>query len=136
MSEIIPFLIFVGVAAFAGAVKKKRQMNARAYRPRPNPDPIARANPAPVSHPAQPSDEERFDGAESAFESETDFTSGFGAEPDSSVTYEEGIDPCHDDMEHIAQQEDAAPEGMNDKTANELVRAFVMSEVLTRKRRR
>lgn len=133
MIEIIPFLIFVGVAAFAGAVKKKRQMNARAYRPRPNPDPISR--------PAEPLAEERFDGAEnafenSAFETETDFTSGFGAEPDSSVTYEEGIDPCHDDMEHIAQQEDAAPEGMNRETANELVRAFVMSEVLTRKRRR
>lgn len=133
MSEIIPILVFVGILCFVSVVKKLRAANARAVRPHPAPD--------RVSKPAEPKQDDRFDGAESAFnrggfEDNQDFQSNFGTEPDASFTYEEGVDPCHDDMEHVHSEETEPNIGMDQSTANELVRGFVISEILSRKRRR
>lgn len=130
----LPFFLIIFITTIGSIVIKvlKNALNT----------PSARPAPRNAAKPAPAPDDDHFAGSErdfrqSGFETDKDFTSGFHEEPiDPSVTYEEGIDPCHDDMEHTILTEEPTDSGMSRETANELVRAFVMSEVLNRKRRR
>ncbi len=134
MSELLPLLVLAVILVFARVVKKKAAViRARTYRP----------HPSETVKPAQPPQQEKyaFKNSETefrpaGFETKSDFESGFSdTAPDPAVTYEEGIDPCHDGMEHASPAEPQAEPAMDRETANELVRAFVMSEILTRKKR-
>ena len=136
MEMFLPFFLIIFFTTIGSIVIK--MMKKAFAAPPARPAPQSGAKPAPASAP----EDDHFGGSErdfrqSGFETDGDFTSGFHDEPiDPSVTYEEGIDPCHDDMEHTVSAEETAEGGMSRETANELVRAVVMSEVLNRRCRR
>lgn len=137
MGEFIPFVVLAIFLLIGGFMKRKiAALRTKTYRPHPaqtvSPSP---APAAPRREPAPVKTEDNF--RESSFDSETDFESGsIGVSPDPDVTYEEGIDPCHDGMDHAAPESLQEETGMSRETANELVRGFVMSEVFSRRKRR
>lgn len=134
MGELIPFITIVVIVVVVNTIKKSAEAKAKPYRPRPT-QTVNRAPDESLGTPDFKSAETDF--RANSFSSEKDFVSGFtGAVPDPNVTYEEGIDPCHDDMDHVSEEQTSPEPGMSRENASELVRAFVMSEVLSRKRRR
>ena len=55
---------------------------------------------------------------------------------DSAQSYHEGEDPCHDGVSPLSSAEADSPAAIDYGRARELMRGIVISEVLTRRRRR
>jgi hypothetical protein len=88
------------------------------------------------------SDSEGWDSAQSFHEGEDpchddpdSFMTSIGGW-DSAQSYHEGEDPCHDGMSPLSSAEPDSPAAIDYGRARELMRGIVISEVLTRRRRR
>ncbi|MBR7041744.1 MAG: hypothetical protein IKI24_07940 [Clostridia bacterium] len=91
----------------------------------------------------EPEDEESWDSAQGFREGVDpchDDMSSFheGEDPchDDMSSFHEGEDPCHDGMSPIASEDTDSPAAIDYGRARELMRGIVISEVLTRSRRR
>ncbi|MBR4235678.1 MAG: hypothetical protein IKR85_06410 [Clostridia bacterium] len=90
--------------------------------------------PAPAKQPAHPNTAPVYDDfSASAFPREHD-SDAHGW--DSLSEFHEGEDPCHDDMEPVSPLPTEQAEPSSDLNAKELVRGFVIGEVLARRRPR
>ena len=135
LETFLPFLIVLVITAFVTSAQSKKNKKAQPNKtaaPRPAaPRPAketgeyerafsagAAARPAPA--PARP-----------VSDFVTDST-GF----DSEEEFHEGEDPCHDDMEPVPASPIAKPEPSTRVDAQELVRGFVIGEILSRRPRR
>ena len=142
-SNIVPIIYIIVMAIVVSVVKaakKKVAGNTDAAQSAQKPVNTSRQTLKPTASPST------WWGSEaktttSDSESSFGFSNGFrdsfeGTSLNSDMPSEEGIDPCHDDMEHVERAEEPAPGFMDRTTANELVRGIVISEVLQRKTRR
>ena len=141
-SNIVPIIYIIVMAIIVSivkAVKKKAADNTGAAQSAQKPVNTSRQTAKPAASPSTwwGSEAKTTSDSESSFGFSNGFRDSFeGTSLNSDMPSEEGIDPCHDDMEHVERAEEPAPGFMDRTTANELVRGIVISEVLQRKTRR
>ncbi|MBQ3761163.1 MAG: hypothetical protein II875_04010 [Clostridia bacterium] len=122
-STVLPILlVFVAAAAFAGItgnLKRKAEAQRKAARPQQSQTPAEPSAPTFEPRPSAP------------------FARPYEADAgswDSRAEFHEGEDPCHDDMDAIAPEElrRSAPE--HDPRMDDLIKGFVIGEVLSRRK--
>lgn len=120
-------IVLVGVFAFASFAKniQKARQNRTWTQPEPEQEQPVKAKQQPKPPAARPASFMSFDSAH-----ETD-KQGW----DSYADFHEGEDPCHDDMEPLRQSAPQPAQAASRLSADELVRGFVIGEILNRKRR-
>ena len=133
LTALLPIaLVFFGVFAFTGLVSKLKQSQqagkGKSVGIKPGPEPVYGEQPfqtmkSPVSEGASP--------APFARSYETD-RRGW----DSLSEFHEGEDPCHDDMTPIAPETAEQPKPYADRNAQEIIKGFVIGEILARRRQR
>ena len=130
MSIVLPFvLVFAASIAFAGLSGKLKQRQKQAGRqPGVSFPQESRAPEEESPKPAAPAfDQHHFTTFARPYETDA---SGW----DSGAEFHEGEDPCHDDMETLAPEGLRASDPAPDPKMQELVRGFVIGEVLSRRK--
>ena len=126
--SVLPILlIFFGVFAFSGFAAKLRQAQQAAQRQSSEPDREEPAKKQPATPAAKPAPNNGFS---SGFARSYD-TDRIGW--DSLSEFHEGEDPCHDDMETIAAQAEDPASAHTAEAAKELMKGFVIGEILARR---
>ena len=123
------FVVVIGVFAFASFAKnvQKARQNRTWTQSEPEQAQPAKAEQQPKPPAAQP--DKGFMAFDSAHKTDKQ---GW----DSYADFHEGEDPCHDDMQPLSTAEARPTEAaMPSDEAKELVRGFVIGEILSRKRR-
>ena len=133
LESFLPFLIVLVITALVTSSQSKKKKT------QPNKTAAPRTAPRPAK---ETGEYERAFSAGAAARPEpapvrpvSDFvTDGTGF--DSEEEFHEGEDPCHDDMEPVPASPIAKPEPSTRVDAQELVRGFVIGEILSRRPRR
>ena len=146
LESFLPFLIVLVISALVTSAQSKKNKKAKQ-------DKSAQAAPRTAPRPARAAvDYERAFSAGAAPAETSDAAASPRPAPavsprasdfvvdgrgfDSEEEYHEGEDPCHDDMEAVPASPFARPEPRSGVDAQELVRGFVISEILSRRPRR